>query len=161
MSDREFLRAFSALLAALGVLTVVLFFLASFVVEKASPQQQPDTRAIAERIKPVGEVAIGQAPSGGGISIISTANAAGDDKGKAVFNGGCVACHGSGVAGAPKVGDKAAWKGRVAQGADTLYKHALGGFQGKSGFMPPKGGNTSLSDADVKAAVDYMVSKSK
>jgi len=161
MSDREFLRAFSALLVALGVVTVILFFVASFVVDKTTPRQQPDTRAVAERIRPIGEVAIGQAPSGGGISIISTANAAGDDKGKAVFNGGCVACHGSGVAGAPKLGDKSAWKGRVAQGADTLYKHALGGFQGKSGFMPPKGGNASLPDADVKAAVDYMVSKAK
>jgi len=161
MSDREFIRVFSTLLAALGVLTVVLFFIASFVVGKTLPQQKPDTRAVAERIKPVGEVAIGEAPSGGGMSIISAANAAGDDKGKAVFNGGCVACHGSGVAGAPKVGDKAAWKSRIAQGVDTLYKHALGGFQGKSGFMPPKGGNASLPDTDVKAAVDYMVSKAK
>jgi len=161
MSDREFMRVFSTLLAALGALTVVLFFIASFVVGKTLLQQKPDTQAVAERIKPVGEVVIGEAPSGGGISIISAANANEDDKGKAVFNGGCVACHGSGVAGAPKVGDKAAWKSRVAQGVDTLYKHALGGFQGKSGFMPPKGGNTSLHDADVKAAVDYMVSKAK
>ena len=161
MSDREFLRAFSALVAALGVLTAVLFLLAGFVVDKTSPQQQPDSRAIAERIRPIGEVAIGQVPSGGGISIISTANAAGDDKGKGVFDRACVACHGSGVAGAPKLGDKAAWKGRIAQAPDTLYKHAIGGYQGKSGFMPPKGGNTSISDADVKAAVDYMVSKAK
>lgn len=96
---------------------------------------------------------------GGGFSSISPANAAVD--GKAVFDANCVACHGSGVAGAPKIGDKAAWKGRVAQGKSTLYKHALGGFQGKSGFMPPKGGNASLPDADVKAAVDYMVSKAQ
>ena len=161
MSDREFIRVFSTLLAALGVLTVVLIFLASFVVSKTLPPQKPDTRAIAERIKPVGELAIGQPPSGGGMSIIATANAAGDDKGKTVFNSTCVACHGSGVAGAPKVGDKAAWKNRISQGVDTLYKHALGGFQGKSGFMPPKGGNASLPDADVKAAVNYMVSKAK
>src|SRR3990172_8212935 len=87
----------------------------------------------------------------GSFSSISTANAASD--GKAVYNGSCVACHGSGVAGAPKLGDKAAWKNRIAQGGDTLYQHALKGYQGKSGFMPPKGGNAGLPDVDIKAAV--------
>jgi len=67
----------------------------------------------------------------------------------------------AGVAGAPKTGDKAGWAPRVAQGKDTLYKHAIGGFQGKMGVMPAKGGNTSLSDADVKAAVDYMLAALK
>jgi len=73
----------------------------------------------------------------------------------------CSACHTAGVAGAPKTGDKAGWAPRVAQGKDTLYKHAIGGFQGKMGVMPAKGGNTSLSDADVKAAVDYMLAALK
>jgi len=155
------MRSFSALLIGLVVLSFVLYFIASHVVGRAFPQPQADKQAVAERIKPVGQVAIGEAPSGGGINIIATANAAGDDKGKAVFNASCVACHGSGVAGAPKLGDKGAWKARIAQGADTLYKHAIGGYQGKSGFMPAKGGNSSLPDDDVKAAVDYMVSKGK
>jgi len=161
MTDSEFIKKFSGLLGALVVLAVILFFLAHAVVNRPNAQQQTDTRAVAERIKPVGEVAIGEASRGGRISLIATASAAGDDKGKAVYNSACVACHGSGVAGAPKLGDKAAWKGRIAQGAATLNKHALGGFQGKSGFMPPKGGNASLADADVTAAVDYMVSKSR
>lgn len=73
----------------------------------------------------------------------------------------CTACHSTGVAGAPKVGDKAAWEPRIAQGTEVLYKHAIGGFTGKSGTMPPKGGRTDLSDDEVKAAVDYMVSKAK
>jgi cytochrome c5 len=64
------------------------------------------------------------------------------------------------VAGAPKFGDKAAWSGRIAQGTPTLYEHAIKGFQGKAGVMPPKGGS-SAPDADVKAAVDYMVSAAK
>ena len=68
-----------------------------------------------------------------------------------------MACHGAGIAGAPKFGDKAAWAERVAQGADTLHKHALGGYQGKAGFMPPKGGRTDLTDQSVINAVDYMV----
>ena len=81
--------------------------------------------------------------------------------GKKVFDGNCVACHGAGIAGAPKFGDKAAWAPRIAEGAKTLYSHALGGFTGKAGVMPPKGGNGALSDAEVKAAVDYMVSAAK
>jgi len=81
--------------------------------------------------------------------------------GKTVFDTGCVACHGAGIAGAPKFGDKAAWAPRIAEGANVLYTHALQGFQGKAGVMPPKGGNTALSDADVKAAVDYMMAAAK
>jgi cytochrome c5 len=81
--------------------------------------------------------------------------------GKKVFAMSCAACHAAGVAGAPKFGDKAAWAPRIAQGVSVLYTHALGGFQGKAGVMPPKGGNTTLPDADVKAAVDYMVAAAK
>ena len=72
----------------------------------------------------------------------------------------CFACHGTGAAGAPKLGDKAAWKARIAQGKAKLYEHAIKGFKGKKGFMPAKGGS-SLSDAAVKAVVDYMVKSSK
>ena len=68
---------------------------------------------------------------------------------------------GSGVAGAPKVGDAAAWGPRIAKGADTLHKHAIDGFQGQAGFMPPKGGATTLSDKSIMNAVDYMISQSK
>ena len=78
--------------------------------------------------------------------------------GEGVYKAACVACHGAGIAGAPKSGDKAAWSARIAQGKPTLYTHAVAGFQGKGGVMPAKGGNASLPDADVKSAVDYMVS---
>ena len=66
-------------------------------------------------------------------------------------------CHAAGVAGAPKLTDKAAWAPRIAQGKDALYSSSLKG----KGAMPAKGGNPSLSDADVKAAVDYMVGQTK
>ena len=69
----------------------------------------------------------------------------------------CVACHGAGVAGAPKYGDKAAWGPRLAKGADTLHEHAIEGFQGQAGFMPPKGGRVDLSDKSIMNAVDYMM----
>ena len=80
--------------------------------------------------------------------------------GKKVYDANCAACHGAGVAGAPKVGDKAAWAPRIQQGSATLYEHAIKGFQGKAGMMPPKGGS-SASDEEVKAAVDYMADASK
>jgi cytochrome c5 len=87
--------------------------------------------------------------------------AAGKIDGKAVYDKACTACHTAGIAGAPKTGDKAAWAPRIAQGADVLHQHAIKGFQGKAGVMPPKGGNTALSDDEVKAAVDWMVGQAK
>lgn len=85
---------------------------------------------------------------------------AGKADGKKVYEAACAACHGAGVAGAPKVGDKTAWAPRIKQGSATLYDHAIKGFQGKSGVMPAKGGS-SASDDEVKAAVDYMTSASQ
>jgi cytochrome c5 len=82
------------------------------------------------------------------------------DAGKTLYSQVCVACHGAGIAGAPKFGDKAAWAPRLAQGTAILYQHAIAGFQGKAGIMPPKGGS-SAPDADVKAAVEYMASAAK
>jgi cytochrome c5 len=82
------------------------------------------------------------------------------DAGKNLYNAACVACHGAGIAGAPKFADKAAWAPRVKQGEPVLYEHAIKGFQGKAGMMPPKGGS-SASDDEVKAAVDYMVHAAK
>jgi cytochrome c5 len=75
--------------------------------------------------------------------------------GQQVFQTTCSACHGTGVMGAPKFGNKGDWAPRIAKGKATLYDHALHGFK----QMPAKGGNPSLSDAQVKAAVDYMVAQ--
>jgi len=81
--------------------------------------------------------------------------------GKEIYNTTCVACHAMGVAGSPKFGDKDAWAPRIAKGMDTLFTHALQGFQGKTGVMPPKGGRMDLPDDRVKAAVAYMVSQAQ
>ena len=77
--------------------------------------------------------------------------------GPSIYASSCVACHGAGIAGAPKTGDKAAWAPRMSQGMEALHQAVLKG----KGAMPPKGGNAALSDADVKAAVDYIVAQSK
>jgi len=97
------------------------------------------------------------APAAPAAAAPAVANA---DAGKALYNSACVACHGAGIAGAPKLADKAAWAPRIKQGDVVLYEHALKGFQGKAGVMPPKGGSTA-PDADVKAAVDFMVASSR
>lgn len=76
-------------------------------------------------------------------------------KGEQIYTSTCLACHGAGVLGAPKFGDKAVWGPRIAQGIDTLHTNSINGIR----MMPPKGGNATLKDEDVKAAVDYMVSK--
>ena len=80
--------------------------------------------------------------------------------GKRTYGSVCSMCHAAGVAGAPKPGDKADWGPRIAQGNDTLYKHAMEGFTGSKGSMPARGGSTELPDEAVKAAVDYMTAQS-
>lgn len=77
--------------------------------------------------------------------------------GKAIYDTSCFVCHGSGIAGAPKIGDKETWGKRLGAGMDTVVKHAINGYAGENGVMPPKGGNLTLSDEDVKNAVHYMV----
>lgn len=76
-------------------------------------------------------------------------------KGESVYNASCVSCHGAGVMGAPKVGDKAAWAPRIAKGAEALYASAIKGIN----LMPARGSNPALKDDELKAAVDFMVSK--
>lgn len=81
--------------------------------------------------------------------------------GQGVYDKACQACHNSGIAGAPKTGDKSAWIGRIDQGIDTLNDHAINGYQGANGVMPAKGGNMSLSDSDVINAVAFMIESSR
>lgn len=130
---------------------------------KSNPAMSDE--AVAKRIRPVGEVVVDPnqpAPAAAAPAQVAAAPApaaapaaakADAGKGKSVFDSACTACHTAGVAGAPKLGDKAAWAPRVKAGMDALYASSL---KGKNA-MPPKGGNLSLADADVKAAVDYMV----
>ena len=95
------------------------------------------------------------------MALMSLGSVAVHADGAAVYNSGCRACHEAGVAGSPKTGDKDSWADRIAQGMDLLYEHAIVGFQGETGFKPPKGRIAHISDDDVKLAVDYMVEQSQ
>lgn len=91
--------------------------------------------------------------------LVYTASATADN-GQSIYNKACKMCHGSGMMKAPKTGDKSSWEPRIAKGMDTLYDHAINGFQ-DVGNMPARGGKKNLTDDEVKSAVDYMVEKSK
>jgi cytochrome c5 len=92
-----------------------------------------------------------------GMKQVHEGMVAGMEMGKAVYEKTCAACHATGVAGAPKVGDKAAWAEHLAEGTEHLVQVAIKG----EGAMPPKGGNPSLSEEEVRAAVHYMLELSR
>lgn len=117
--------------------------------------------SVAERIKPVGQVSVVSAETQREPVKIAVAAPAPGRDGQQVYQATCVVCHGAGIAGAPKLDDKDQWAKRIAKGVETLYTSAVNGVQGSAGAMPAKGGNPALSDAEVKAAVDYMVARSK
>jgi cytochrome c5 len=120
--------------------------------------------SVAERIKPVGQLDVAAAVETKPAPpqpVAAVSPPAAPVDGQKVYERACVACHGTGIAGAPKFGDAGAWAKHIAKGTNVLYASAINGIQGSSGLMPPKGGNAALSDAEVKAAVDYIVAKSK
>jgi len=117
--------------------------------------------SVAERIKLVAQVNVASAEAQREPVKNAAAAPPRSRDGQQVYQTTCVACHGAGIAGAPKLGDKTQWAKHIAKGPDTLYASALKGVQGSAGAMPPKGGNPALSDAEVRAAVDYMVAQSK
>lgn len=117
--------------------------------------------SVAERIKPVGEIALGAAETAPAPAKNTAAAATPVRDGQQVYQASCIACHDAGIAGAPKVGDRSQWAKRIAKGLDALYASAVNGVNGSAGVMPAKGGNPALSSAEVKAAVDYMVGRSR
>ncbi len=87
-------------------------------------------------------------------------NAFSEGNGERVYNQVCFACHDQGVFGAPKLGEVTDWTERISKGKSTLNYNAIEGYAGDKGFMPPRGGDLSLSDSEVQGAVQYMIDKS-
>jgi len=157
--------AVGAVALIVGIILLVQFAVGAYASRSLKDDPAMSDAAVARRLAPVAALAIDpNAPPAAAAPVAPPAIAPPSPKtaqaaasGKSTFDAVCTACHGTGVAGAPKVGDKTAWAPRVKSGKDALYASALHG----KGTMPPKGGNPALSDADVKAAVDYMVAAAK
>ncbi len=119
--------------------------------------------SVEERIRPFGRVKLpGEELAPGEIQVDEVPLAEPHAtllSGPQVFNEACIVCHGTGIGGAPILEDSAAWEPRIAQGIDTLYMHAVEGYTGTAGYMPPKGARLDLSDEEVNGAVDYMLSQ--
>lgn len=160
------------LIAAIGIsLTLGLS-----ACDKSNSAPAADNTA-PRSIAPVASVSVDAAASAAPATVAVAANtaapaattaqapAAGDAApnpgGEKVFKSVCFMCHQTGAAGAPIFGNKDDWAPRIAKGKPTLYKHAMEGFTGNNGSMPPRGGNPSLKDDEVKAAVDFMVAKAQ
>jgi cytochrome c5 len=169
--DRKFLDWFMRAVGILAGFTVGMVFLVSYVASGAGPEPNRDDpeyrRQVDGRIAPLAKVAIAgrdnsALKTGAAAQVLpSPAGSAAVLPGEQVYATTCIACHGAGVAGAPKFGDKEAWAPRLGQGLAVLRKHALEGFQGKAGVMPPKGGRTDLADQSIFNAVDYIASAAK
>ncbi len=159
-ADDVFVKNFLAILGALVLFTIIAFILARFVGFGAIEEIQNNPQVVAERIKPVGNVRTGKpgdepVPMATQTAAAAAAPAAVEQTGEQVFNTTCMACHATGAAGAPKLDEKDAWASRAAVGLDGLVQSVLNG----KNAMPPKGGNASLSDEDVKRAVEYMLTE--
>ena len=162
--DQKFLNLFMVVIGALICVTVVLIFVARTIASNTQlvwvKQDPAYAAAVAARLQPAGQVGLpGQEPAGGAPAVVAPETAApvaAKLTGEQVYNATCFACHGAGVGGAPKFKDAAAWAPRKAQGIATLNQHALQGFQGKAGVMPPKGGRVDLSDEEIISAVAYV-----
>ncbi len=155
MNDSTFSRLFIIMILAMTVLTVLLIVLATFASDDVNSRlqaqaDQENTDAVASRIAPVGTFSAETVAAAPAVAPVVE-----DLTGVDAYQP-CAACHASGAAGAPIVGDTAAWVERIAKGSETLYSNAINGINA----MPAKGG-LSLSDNTVKAAVDYMVENSQ
>jgi cytochrome c5 len=168
--DQAFFRNFSLIVGALAVMMVIFFIAAHIVTDNPQAEAERQKPQVAERTKPMGEVNIAGEEEESAMEVADTGAMEVADAGEGataggsneVYDGLCVSCHGSGIPGIPQTGDVDAWAPRIAQGMDTLYKHALEGFTGESGMMMmPRGGNPDLTDDQVKSAVDYIVDASK
>lgn len=170
--DKQFYTTFFTIMGGLAVLAIILVMIAGNLTSDVA-EYKPD-EVVLENIRPVGQVATSAdaaaaqpaaaapaaaAASGGGEEATATAAPAATEakSGDQVYNTSCAACHGTGAAGAPKMGDAAAWAPRIAKGIDALMVSATGGLNA----MPPKGLCMTCSDAELRAAIEYMVSNSK
>lgn len=166
MADKRFAKNITIILGIGGVLMLFSFVLVAH--HRDIPDRVRQNRnallgagsSAAERTKAIGQINVASAEIQRQ-PVQAAATTPAKVNGQQIYQSTCVACHGAGIAGAPKVGDTGLWAKRIAKGLDTLYASAINGVQGNAGVMPAKGGNPALTNAEVKAAVDYIVAQSK
>ncbi|MDE0283578.1 MAG: c-type cytochrome [Gammaproteobacteria bacterium] len=163
--DRVFFYNYSIVIGLLAVMIIIFLVLALYLgVDEDAVALKQSTKVSANTV-PVGVVNLldedAEAVEAATVATVAAVEEPGD-MGQRVYNGLCISCH-NGLPNIPKVGDKAAWESRIAQGMALLYEHSIKGFISEGGLiaMPPKGGNMNLTDEEVKAAVDYMVANSQ
>lgn len=163
--DLDFLKKFSLVIGLLILVTLGLILGAAYLHRVIPPEIDPAAvKRVENRIAPAGSVYAGatgaaaQAAAAAAAATAASAQAAygGTLDGSVIYQNLCAGCHTSGAGGAPKL-ERAAWTARIAQGGDTLNRHAIDGYTGTAGVMPAKGGNPALTDEQVIAAVDWMV----
>lgn len=163
--DQKFFDLYSVVIGVLVLFGLAIFVLAmnmSSLTQGIYTAQTDEYRQrVAERLRPFGNVylpgeeqaaAAPQVAEAPAVEPVATAMS-----GPQVYNAACIVCHGAGIGGAPMLTDAASWTTRVDQGMDTLRQHAIDGYTGTAGYMPPKGGRLDLSDDEVSAAIDYML----
>jgi len=163
--DLDFLKKFSLVIGFLVVVTLGLIVFSGYLQSTLPVDPDPSvTQRTQDRIAPVGAVYAGETGAAAQAAAQAAALAAaasqvaygGTLDGAVIYQNLCGACHTAGVSGAPKL-VRTDWSARIAQGMDLLHQHAIEGYQGDAGIMPPKGGNPALTDEQVVATVDWMV----
>ncbi len=162
--DQKFFDMYSLVIGILALFALAIFVFAMKLSDITQGVYTTDSAeymaAVEERIAPIGKVLM---PGEERTVNAPVVNAAAPPQpvatamtGPQVYNAACIACHGGGIGGAPVL-EPDAWTARIAQGIDVLYQHAIEGYVGEAGYMPPKGGRLDLSDGEIADAVDYMV----
>lgn len=187
--NKFFVGSVIIVLLLVGVVKVILSGMQELESTESQPASMK-TADVSERIKPVGEVTVAKAQQAESTAASTASSEAADtssdsdkttattasatqtasdesadtdvaaaspERGKKIVTQVCAMCHEAGMMGAPRIGNKSDWAPRIEKGMDTLYDHAMHGFN----MMPARGGHPDLSDADIKAAVNYMVSLAK
>lgn len=174
-NNRTFYNTLLWLMVFLILMSIAIFWFSTKIeadildenVRLDYTHQQP----VEDRIRPIGDVQsesdanaalAAEEPDTSGTEVAAVeATETASRSGQEVYDQACVTCHRDGITGAPMLGDTANWEPRLTQGDDVLYDHAIQGYQGTTGYMPPKGGRVDFSDEEVRLAVDYMVAQSQ